>query len=147
MSDPQQLLDKLPGWEGAHIGKLDGGLTNRTWLVEKDGNKAVLKIDKEPRSEPYNKRPAEARLQSIAADSGLANSVLYFDDREIMTEYVSGHVWEVSSFEQDGNIERLVSQLQRLHTLPLTGRSFDSKIAAGRYVALSLIHISEPTRR
>lgn len=135
MIDAQQLLDELPGWAGAVVSELEGGLTNRTWLVDKGNKKAVLKIDKELRSVPYNTRSAEARLQSLAADSGLANSVLYFDDRTIMTEYVSGHVWEGSSFEQDGNIERLAAQLQRLHTLPLTGRSFDSKVAAGRYVA------------
>jgi thiamine kinase len=135
MSDPQQLLDELPGWQGAIVSGLDGGLTNRTWLVEKGTKKAVLKIDKELRSAPYNTRPAEARLQSIAADRGLANSVLYFDDRAIMTEYASGDVWEVASFELDGNIERLASLLKRLHALPLTGRSFDSKVAAGRYAA------------
>lgn len=135
MNDAQQLLDELPGWAGAVVSELDGGLTNRAWLVEKGNKKAVLKIDKELRSVPYNTRSAEARLQSIAADRGLASRVLYFDDHAIMTEYASGYVWEEASFELDGNIERLASLLKRLHALPLTGRSFDSKVAAGRYAA------------
>lgn len=133
--EPQQLLDGLPGWEGAAVSEMDGGLTNRTWLIDNDSDKAVLKIDRDIRSVPYNSRQAEARLQSIAADRGLASRVLYFDDRAIMTEFVCGRVWDEASFEQDGNIERLASRLKRLHALPLTGRSFDSKIAAGRYVA------------
>jgi thiamine kinase len=133
MSEAQQLLDELPGWAGATVSELDGGLTNRTWLVEKGSRKAVLKIDEKPRSAPYNTRPAEAHLQSIAANHGLANSVLYFDDRAIMSEYLRGYVWEMASFELEDNIERLASLLRRLHALPLTGRSFDSQVAAGRY--------------
>lgn len=132
--EPQELLAEVPGWDGAAVSELHGGLTNRTWLVEKSGNKAVLKIDEEPRSAPYNSRPDEARIQAIAANSGLANRVLYFDDQAIMTEYASGSVWQASCFEREGNIERIAAVLRRLHALPLTGRSFDSKVAAGRYL-------------
>lgn len=132
---PRDVLVKVPGWDGAAVSELGGGLTNHTWLVENRGNKAVLKIDEELRSEPYNTRRAEARIQSIAAERGLASRVLYFDDQAIMTEYARGSVWEAESFERDGNIERVAGALKRLHALPLTGRSFDSRVAAGRYVA------------
>lgn len=138
MSGPRQpgdLLGEVPGWDGAAISELSGGLTNRTWLVEKDGNKAVLKIDEKLRSAPFNTRPVEASIQSIAAERGLANRVLFFDDQAIMTEYASGSVWEAACFERDGNIEQVAGVLKRLHALPLTGRAFDSSVAARRYVA------------
>ena len=132
---PQDVLAEVIGWEGACVSELSGGLTNRTWLVENGSHKAVLKIDEEVRGAPYNTRPGEASIQSIAAKSGLANRVLYYDERALLTEYVSGTVWEAGCLEQDANIELVAGALRRLHALPLTGRSFDSTVAAQRYVA------------
>lgn len=138
MSDsrkPQDVLAGLPDWRDAQVTELDGGLTNRSWLVETEGRKAVLKIDDQPRVEPYNSRAAEAQIQARAAGRGLAPRVLHHDDRVLLTEYVEGVVWEPGCLERDDNIELVASSLRRLHALPLTGRSFDSIVAARRYVA------------
>jgi len=132
---PESVLSGVDGWEGADISELAGGLTNRTWLVEHSGRKAVLKIDASPRSEPYSSRPAEASVQSIAADRGLANAVLYVDELTLLTEYVEGVIWEPDCLERYDNIEIVAGALRRLHSLPLSGRSFDSIVAAKRYVA------------
>ena len=70
---PEAVLAGIPGWENAGIRDLDGGLTNRTWLVEAHGERAVLKIDDVPRTLPFNTRRDEARIQTIAAEAGLAN--------------------------------------------------------------------------
>jgi len=132
---PESVLSEIPGWEDASVAKLSGGLTNRNWLVEKAGRKAVLKIDEQPRDAPYNSRPVEATIQSIAARQGLANAVLYVGEQVLLTEYVEGVVWNPDCLERDDNIELVATTLRRLHALPLTGRSFDSTIAARRYVA------------
>ena len=132
---PETVLAKIDGWEGADISENLGGMTNRTWLVSKDNRKAILKIDDSWRGEPYNSRPAEASIQSIAASHGLANAVLYADELTLLTEYVEGVVWEPACLERDRNIEVVAGALRRLHSLPLSGRSFDSTIAAKRYVA------------
>ena len=132
---PEGVLAEVSGWEGAVVTKLGGGLTNRSWLVEKDGNRAVLKLDDEVRGAPYNTRSSEASIQSKAADVGLANKVLYYDEQALLTDYVEGTVWEPACFERDDNIDRVAGALRRLHALPLTGRTFDSIVAARRYVA------------
>jgi len=131
---PESVLAGIDGWENATVSELDGGLTNRTWLVELDGKKAVLKIDESKRASPFNSRLAEAGIQTIAANHGLANAVLYVDDFTLLTEYVDGVVWEPDCLERDDNIELVAATLRRLHSLPLTGRSFDSTIAAKRYL-------------
>ena len=46
---PADVLAGIDGWAGASVSVLSGGLSNHTWLVEKDGRTAVLKIDDEPR--------------------------------------------------------------------------------------------------
>jgi len=131
---PAEVLDSVEGWGGADVSELDGGLSNRTWLVVAGDRRAVLKIDDIVRDEPYNSRPSEAQIQSIAAERELANRVLYYDDQALMTEFVEGTVWEPGCLERDDNIELVAGTLRRLHALPLTGRSFDSTVAARRYV-------------
>jgi thiamine kinase-like enzyme len=95
-----------------------------------DDRKAVLKIDEQPRSEPFNSRPAEASIQSIAASQGLAGAVLHVDEQVLLCEFLEGQVWKPQHLERDENIELVATTLRRLHALPLTGRSFDSTVAA-----------------
>ena len=131
---PEHVLDRLPGWRDAKPSLLDGGLNNRTWLLEKEGAKAVLKFDPEVRSAPYNDRQGEALVQSAAAEAGLANRVLYADDRTLLSEYVEGEVWTPRSFADKGNLARLADALRQLHALAPTGRTFDAAGAADVYV-------------
>ena len=134
MRDPETVLGALPEWSGASYRELTGGLTNTTWLIERDNRKAVLKIDDVPRSAPYNQRPREAQIQSRAAEQGLANGVLLATDTVYMTEYVEGVVWSLDCFGDDANIEQLAMALRKLHALPLTGRTFDALRAAREYL-------------
>lgn len=131
---PDDVIGDLPDWHGATWSELGGGLTNRSWLLEKDGRKAVLKIDDALRAAPYNTRPAEAAVQTTAAKAGLANPVLFADHQVYVTEYIDGAAWNPGRLDQDGKIEQLASALRRLHALPRTGRSFDAHGAAKRYV-------------
>jgi thiamine kinase-like enzyme len=131
---PAQVLAEIPGWEDASISELKGGLSNVTWRVTKDGRSGVLKIDNEDRREPLNTRCAEAYVQNSAAKAGLAAKVILADDGFYFTEYVEGTVWARDCLDKDGNLEMIANALKRLHALPLTGRTFDAKIAARRYV-------------
>ena len=68
-ASPDEALATIPGWDGAAWRELPGGLTNRTLQVEKDGRRAVLKIDPAPRKSPFNSRQEETRIQQRAATS------------------------------------------------------------------------------
>ncbi len=93
----------------------------------------MLKIDETPRQLPYNERRTEAQIQMRAAEEGLANRVLLATDTVYMTEYVEGVVWSLDCLEVDANLEQLARALRRLHSLPLTGRTFDAVGAAKDY--------------
>ena len=131
---PDDVISDLPDWRDATPIELAGGLTNRSWLLEKDGRKAVLKVDDEPSTAPFNTRPAEAAVQTAAAQAGLANTVLFTDRQVYLTEYIDGAAWDPGCLDQDGKIEQLASALRRLHALPCSGRSFDARGAAKQYV-------------
>ena len=134
----------IPGWEQASWRQLDGGLTNQSWLVEVNEVRGVLKIDETVRGAPFNQRHDEARIQRAAAESGIANRVLYVSDRFYLTEFVDGRIWCSEDFEDDDNLRRLVRAIRELHALPSTGRLFDPVTAAERY--LSNIVNADPER-
>ena len=128
------MLASIPGWQEASWRELSGGQTNETYLVEAHGNKAVLKIDAEPRSAPYNSRIEESRIQKQAASIRLANDVLYVEETVYLTAYVEGRTWTRDDLAEDENLVELAQALRRLHALPLTGRSFDAVSAANQYL-------------
>lgn len=142
---PERVLGRLPEWQGATVSPLRGGLSNHAWLLQKDGRKAVLKIDDAPRSPPFNSREAEAVIQARAARAGLANRVLYADTTTYIAEYVEGVVWGAHTFSEPGKLEELAAALRRLHSLPVSGRIFDSGQAAAAYAQRT--HRRPDTRR
>ena len=132
-TSPATVLERIPGWRGASWSELPGGLTNRTLLVEKDGRRAVLKIDPAPRRPPYNSRQAEARIQQRAAAAGRATGVLYVEDTVLRCEWGEGEVWASAHFDVDENLGRVAAALREIHALPLAGKTFDAAAAARLY--------------
>jgi thiamine kinase-like enzyme len=131
---PAAVLAGIPGWEGAEVSELKGGLTNMSWAVVKGEKTGVLKIDHGRRDAPFNTRYAESFVQTAAAKAGLAAKVILADKGVYFTEYVEGEVWTRNSFGEKGNLELIAAALKRLHALPLTGRAVDARVAAKRYV-------------
>ena len=132
-ASPDEFLATIPGWRGATFRRLPGGLTNETLLVEKNGRRAVLKIDPSPRKPPYNTRRAEAEIQDRAASIGRANKVLHVSDMVLLSEWADGEVWTRAAFDDDDQLARLARALRDVHGLPLTGRRFDAAAAARQY--------------
>lgn len=130
---PAEVLATIPGWRGARFRKLPGGLTNETLLVEKDGRRAVLKIDPSPRRPPYNSRAVEAEIQDRAASIGRATSVLYVADTVLLSKWADGEVWTQANFDDDDRLVSLAQAVREVHGLPLTGRRFDAAAAARQY--------------
>lgn len=132
--DPRKVLAGIPDWKGASIERLCGGFTNTTYRLTKGDKRAVLKLDVLARDETLNSRHAEAQVQNTAAKAGLAPAVIYTNERMYLGEYVEGTAWHASCLGKDSNLELVARALKKLHALPLTGRSFDARIAARRYV-------------
>jgi thiamine kinase-like enzyme len=140
-ADPGRVLASIPGWRGASYRELPGGLTNTTLLAEKDGRRAVLKIDDAPRQPPYNSRHDEARIQERAAAIGRATGTLYVADTVLLSEWAEGAVWTRDQFDDDKNLARLGRALREIHELSLTGRTFDAAGAARLYA--SRVHAAD----
>ena len=144
--DPQTVLAAIPGWEGADVSELPGGLSNRTWLVTSPSGKGVLKIDEQTRKPPFNPRPEEELIQRRAARQGLANNVLHSSETVYLTEYLEGEVWTRAHLDDEQNLARLAQLLRRVHSLPLTGRYFDPARAADLYLGRVPREFGEPAQ-
>jgi len=138
----ETVLAQIAGWEDARYSELKGGLTNPCWLIEQGERKAVLKIDAALRDEPFASRLAEARVQNRAAERGIANGVLHASDTILMTEYIEGTVWSAGCLLVDENLDKLAAAMKTLHSMPLTGRTFDAIGAARGYA--QRIHDADP---
>ena len=135
IATPDTVLSGLPDWADASFERLECGQTLNSWIIDAGDRKAVLKIDDAPRDAPFNTRQAEAQIQTTAAKQGLANRVLHVTDTVLITEYVDGVIWSLDCLEDSANVEQLAIALRRLHSLPLTGRTFDAAGAAREYAS------------
>jgi len=127
-------LAKIPGWAGGRLARLDGGAVNDTWLVDAGGRRAVLRLDVEPRQLPLNSRRDEAVVQRAAAAAGLATDVLHVEDGIYLAAFAAGTVWTAKWLADPERLTALGRRLRELHSLPLTGRTFDAIAAAELYV-------------
>lgn len=132
-NSPADALAKIPGWVGAEFKPLHGGLNNTSYKVRNANQTAVLKIDSQPRTDPFNTRELEASIQGRAHDANLAAQVLHVSESAYLVEYVSGAVWSASDLHKYDSLARLAKALKSMHALPLSGRSFDAVAAANRY--------------
>ena len=130
---PRTVLERIEGWQRSDVEELDGGLTNRAFLVASGSKRAVLKYDDEPRGIPFNSREVEASVQRTAYAAGLAPAVLYSDERCLLVEFVEGEVWNAQHLRSAENVQKLGRVLQRVHALPRSGRVFDAGSTARMY--------------
>lgn len=128
-------LRSIPGWQDASLHDLPDGVTNRAFLVRAGKRRAVLKSDESIRVAPFATRADEARIQRLAAEAGLASEVYYADETTLLVEFAEGEVWIPEDLGDDARLMLLASGLRRLHSLPLSGRTFDAVAAARVYRA------------
>jgi len=134
---PAEALSRIPGWNGnpATWRELKGGLTNRTYLVERADESFVLRLDAAHTSTFNPDRIGEIKIQKQAAAAGLAPELIFAgaDSGILLSRYVPGRAWDASDLDDDKNLEALADLLRRVHDLPVSGILFDPDSVAQRY--------------
>ena len=135
---PAEALSRIPGWDGNAVActELKGGLTNRIHLVERDGQKCILRLDTEHTDVFDLNRPRELSILERATDSGIAAEVIYSDvDAGILlSAFIPGRNWEAADLDDYTDLEALSALLHEVHALPTCGSVFDASRVARRYV-------------
>lgn len=136
MSDPRAALATLPGFAGAGvIERLSNGPTNASYLVERGGERFVLRIDKPEARRLGLDRASEHAVLDALAGAGLDRPPLVADAARglLLREFVPGRAWRLEELAEPANLARLAGLLRRVHALPPAGRAFDPLGAAARY--------------
>ena len=135
---PAEALSRIPDWGGNGVActELKGGLTNRIHLVEREGQKCILRLDAEHTNLFDLDRPRELSILKHAADSGIAPEVIYSDVDAgfLLSAFIPGRTWEASDLDDYANLEALSALLHEVHALPTCGSVFDASRVARRYV-------------
>jgi len=141
---PAEALSRIPGWNGkpATWRELKGGLTNRTYLVERADESFVLRLDAAHTSAFNPDRIGEIEIQKQAAAAGLAPELIFAgaDSGILLSRYVPGRAWDAADLDDDKNMEALADLLRRVHDLPASGILFDPNGVAKRYAANLKMH-------
>jgi thiamine kinase-like enzyme len=134
---PSEALSGIPGWDvnAVTCTEIKGGLTNKSYLVERGTESFVLRLDAEHTSVFNLDRISEIEIMTEASAAGLGPELVFADVESgiLLCRYIPGQAWGVSHLDDDGNLEALATLLRSVHALPLSGIKFDPNSVASRY--------------
>ena len=119
--EPEQLAERIWPGQRVSIEPLGGGITNRNFKVEAEGQEFVLRIGGRDTELLGIDRAAEHAASRVAAELGLGPEVVAFVEPEgyLVTRYVGGAVGKV-------DVGLVGAALRRLHDGPALPGRFDS---------------------
>ena len=132
----QQALAGIPGFTGARVvQQLSDGPTNASLLLERHGERFVLRLDKPAARELGLNRENEQRVLTALVTAGLAPAALYCNVSEgvLLRPYLPGRTWTEKDLNGKNSLSELARLLRRLHAVAPTGIRFDPHGAARRY--------------
>lgn len=133
-------IARIPGIEPAkaRYRALGGGHSNRSWIIETEDRKLVLRLDGPQTAGLGLDRHTELKVLRLAAGQAVAPEVVYAEPQAgiLVYEYLPGRCWARADLESDENLEALAALFCRVHALPRSGVPFDAAGVAARYLEL-----------
>jgi thiamine kinase len=130
---PSEVLERVSSLRGARVLEtLVAGPVSDSWLLERDGERFTLRLDRPLAARLGLDRAAEWRFLEQAAGAGLGPEPLARGDRLLVTRYLPGEPWGV----RDAPWFALGQLLRRVHETPAPqGKRFDLSAISARYAA------------
>ncbi len=121
---PEEVLAGIESFADARVvGELAGGPASDSYLVERDAERFVLRIDTAVAAALGLDRAAEVEVLAFVSQNSLA-PMLEFGDPErgiLVTRYVDGRAWTGTDLRDADRIRNLAELLRRLHALEPLG--------------------------
>ena len=113
------VMDRVPGWAGRQrtVAPLSGGITNRNYRVEVDGDAFVVRIPAESGSLLGIDRGLEHQASRLAAACGVGPEVIAFVEPEgvLVTRFIEGRPVTDEAVHEPVMLERIAQSLRRIH--------------------------------
>jgi len=127
-ADIALLVETIHGLRGrgATIAPLDGGITNRNYRVEAEGEVFVLRIAGENTGLLGIDRAHEHQCASAAAQLGVGPEVIAFLPKQaaLVTRFCTGAVLTAADAQRPDIVARIVRSLQKVHAGPVAPGDF-----------------------
>jgi len=127
-ADVRELAGAVPGWAEAdlRIEPLEGGITNRNYLVASGDERFVLRVPGAETSLLGIDREAEHEAARRAEAAGAGPPVFaYLADRGcLVTRFVAGAHIPVADLEREPILAAVVGSLRAIHACPAIGATF-----------------------
>jgi thiamine kinase-like enzyme len=111
----------LPLWHGHPvIEPVAAGRTNRNFIVHDQGRRYFARVGAEIPLHGIS-RAAERRCAMLAAETGIAPTIVYAAGGIMVTDYVEGETMSIASARTPERLAQIAAALQRLHAIPVQG--------------------------
>lgn len=111
----EQQIRALSFWSGpVEITTLDGGITNRNYIVECNNQKYVARACQDLLYLGIDRRN-EIACQNIAARLGLAPAVVHHENDVIISDFVAGRTLSAEDVRDGERLPRIARALRQLH--------------------------------
>lgn len=137
---PPDVMRRIGCLDGAQVVRtLSDGPTSSNYLVERDANRYVLRIDKPLAAAIGLDRRNEARILRHVAGHRLGPELLHSDPENghQVTRYIPGESWRRSDLQDLKCLQKLAGLLRKLHALPPVGRETGFRAIIDRYAAVA----------
>jgi thiamine kinase-like enzyme len=131
------LIPRLKGLE-VKVSPLKGGLTNRNYLLECEGERFVLRVMGDNSALLGIDRQAEHACLRAAHDIGIGAEVMAFFPRKgaLVTRFVTGRVLTPADLRNPRVLRRVVASLRRYHEKSNGAGTFSAFETVRRYFSL-----------
>jgi thiamine kinase len=140
MLNLQHVIFSVPSLASARAQrKLAGGPTSDSWLLNLDGTRVVLRVDKPLARTMCLDRALELDILERVAQAGFGPALIWADPAKglLVTDYICGIHWRVSDACVPENIERLAIRLRELHSASIAGPVLEIAESARRYASIT----------
>jgi thiamine kinase-like enzyme len=123
------IARSVPGWEHGDldIAPLEGGITNRNFVVTRDGERFVLRVPGKDTELLGIDRANEARAASLAAEAGVGPPVVAFlpESGCFVAGFVEGARVPAADLRRGDVLGSVVRSVRRFHGCPPVPSSFN----------------------
>lgn len=136
-----EVIERIPGWAGAHVtaSALGGGITNLNYRVDVNGEAFVVRIPGKESALLGIDRQREYVCTVAASQSGVAPEVAHFLEAEgiLVTRFITGRAFSREEIGRPEAIRRVAESLRRVHGGPSFPGTFSPFEAAQEYLRVS----------
>src|SRR5213082_3784913 len=112
-------MDRVPGWTGRlrKVEPLGGGITNKNYLVQVDGERFVVRIPAATGALLGIDRVIEHQASRLAATAGVGPEVVAFIEPEgaLVTRFIEGHPVTDVQVNDRIMLQRIAHAMRRIH--------------------------------